>query len=595
MGVIEKAAEELHQVYQSGKRGIVLECAYQQEGEAVFEYLRETYFSNPIVLELENGIREYKKVDYYAPCFKIRPKEEAKRGASLYYFGDIEECQPNQYAAIGLEKAAVRGVNILLINRWQLLDSATREHLTRALIQLLGKRTEKQLPMILITVDKRRNIPQELSMYLHTVSVKKPDVSEIQEKVQEEISELMREEKIRDEISSQISFQTSFQNEIVSYLQGFRSFEIPYLFRLALEKYGNDAFDPEKKRILELISEQKVQMLEREGLLEWKLVKHVDLANMDILLRHLTNSGRIMSHLEEAVREGAEAPKGILIMGLPGTGKSLFAQYAAAKLKLPLVRLEMGRMMGGVVGESERNLRTAQKQAEELAPCILWIDEIEKGFAGSDKDANEGAYLKRMTGGFLTWLQEKKSSCYVIATANSIDGIPKEMLRKGRFDECFYTSMPSEQEVREILKVHLAKPERAHVMAAADEAVNAIMRLAIANTEKRFFTGADASALVVNTFNRLYLEYHKMERKETKKEYDCRHLREAMEAEFGELKLFSQTYGKTIAQYYQEIKKLNFMPASRKSPDTNYNLELKEFIAGEIRKLNAGQAKTLNK
>lgn len=581
MGVIEKAAEELYQAYQSGKNGVALECAYQQEGEEVFEYLRNTFFPDSVVLELENGVREYKKIDYYAPCFKVRPRNGAKKESTLYYFGDIENCQPNQYAAIGTEKAIARGVHILLINRWQLLESGTRESLMRVLLQILGKRKEKQLPMILITVDKRKNIPQELSMYLHVVSVEKPDVSELQEKVQENLQKLAEEQKISGEMLSRVSFQ----NEIVSYLQGFRCFEISYLFRLALERYKADAFDPEKKRILELISEQKVQMLEREGLLEWKLVKHVDLANMDILLKHLTDSGKIMGHLEEAVREGAEAPKGILVMGLPGTGKSLFAQYAAAKLKLPLVRLEMGRMMGGVVGESERNLRMAQKQAEELAPCILWIDEIEKGFAGSDRDANEGAYLKRMTGGFLTWLQEKKSSCYVIATANSIDGIPKEMLRKGRFDECFYTSMPSEQEVREILKVHLSKPERAHVMPVAEEAIGAVMRLAIANTEKRFFTGADANALVVNTFNRLYLDYHDSVREETKKEYDCKHLREVMEAEFAESKLFSQTYGENIGRYYQEIKKLNFVPVSKKSPDTHYNLELKEFIAGEIKKL----------
>ena len=135
-----------------------------------------------------------------------------------------------------------------------------------------------------------------------------------------------------------------FKREIVSYLQGFQGFEIEYLLERAERNYGEDAFDEKKKKILELIGNEKVKLLERDRLLEWKMVEHVDMANMERIGQHLHESGMIMGRLEDAVQKGVAVPKGILVMGLPGTGKSLFAQYAAAELKMPLIRLEMGRI-----------------------------------------------------------------------------------------------------------------------------------------------------------------------------------------------------------------------------------------------------------
>ena len=190
-----------------------------------------------------------------------------------------------------------------------------------------------------------------------------------------------------------------------------------------------------------------------------------------------------------------------------------------------------------------------------------------------------------MTGDFLTWLQEKKSSCYIIATANSIDGLPPEFFRKGRFDECFFTVMPSERELRGILRVHLLKPGRAHTESEAGKAIDEIIRYAIAG--KRFMTGADASVLVSNTFRRLYLDYPLQNEIQDKKEFDRKNLVSAMVGEFKDIKVFSETNGKDIAKYDEEIRKLNFKPASSAASAQDdmscygYDKNLEAFIITE--------------
>ena len=148
-------------------------------------------------------------------------------------------------------------------------------------------------------------------------------------------------------------------------------------------------------------------------------------------------------------------PKGILITGVPGCGKSLTAKAMSAMWKLPLLRLDIGKIFSGIVGSSEQNMRNAIKTAEAVAPSILWIDEIEKGFGnGSERD---GGTSTRIFGTFLTWMQEKTKPVFVIATSNNISSIPAEMLRKGRFDEIFFVDLPTLKEREIIFKLHLQK------------------------------------------------------------------------------------------------------------------------------------------
>jgi hypothetical protein len=151
---------------------------------------------------------------------------------------------------------------------------------------------------------------------------------------------------------------------------------------------------------------------------------------------------------------GLPSPKGIALIGIPGTGKSLTAKMIADLWHLPLLRLDVGSLFGSLVGESEERTRRALSLAETISPCILWVDEIEKAFAFGDGDAGTS---QRVFAHLLTWMQDKTSPCFVVATANNIAALPPELLRKGRFDEIFFLDLPTTEERREIFTVHLKK------------------------------------------------------------------------------------------------------------------------------------------
>lgn len=163
----------------------------------------------------------------------------------------------------------------------------------------------------------------------------------------------------------------------------------------------------------------------------------------------------------EAREFGLPHPKGILILGIPGTGKSLTAKVASSILGRPILRLDAGRLFAGIVGESEANLRRAVSTAEAIAPCVLWIDEIEKGMSGvRSSGSSDGGTSARVFGSFLSWMQEKTSPVLVIATANDVSQLPPELLRKGRFDDLFFVDLPDEAEREAIWTIHIARRNR---------------------------------------------------------------------------------------------------------------------------------------
>lgn len=207
---------------------------------------------------------------------------------------------------------------------------------------------------------------------------------------------------------------------------------------------------------VDTVLDEKRQTIKKSGILEFI---NVDVALEDVgglqnLKRWLLK--REGSWLDEAKSYGIPAPKGILITGVPGCGKSLTAKAIGAAWQLPLLRLDIGKIFAGLVGSSEQNMRTAIRTAEAIAPCILWIDEIEKGFAGSSGSGDSGT-SSRVFGSFLTWMQEKTHPVFVIATANNIDKLPPEFLRKGRFDEIFFVDLPTKSERKMIWDLHLHK------------------------------------------------------------------------------------------------------------------------------------------
>jgi len=202
------------------------------------------------------------------------------------------------------------------------------------------------------------------------------------------------------------------------------------------------------------IETYKKKIFDQEGLLEFCLTEDKDnIAGFDNLKRWLVERKDSFSTQKTT---SLPVPKGLLLMGVQGCGKSLAIKVIARELNLPLYRLDLARLYSKYVGETEKNLRTALMIAEKLAPACLWIDEIEKGFAASGGDI-DGGVSQRILGTFLTWMQERKAKSFIAATANDIYRLPPEFLRKGRFDEIFFVDLPDVESGERILKIHLKK------------------------------------------------------------------------------------------------------------------------------------------
>jgi AAA+ superfamily predicted ATPase len=210
-----------------------------------------------------------------------------------------------------------------------------------------------------------------------------------------------------------------------------------------------------------IVFSEKQQIIKKSGLLEYyesqeEFSRVAGLENLKLWL-----SKRSLAFSDRAAEFGLPAPKGVLLLGVQGCGKSLCAKAASSLWKLPLLRLDIGRMFGSLVGSSEENMRRAIQTAESVAPAILWIDEIDKAFAGTQgSSGSDAGTASRVFGTFLTWLSEKTAPVFVIATANDISNLPPELLRKGRVDDIFFVDLPSDQERREVFRIHLQKRGR---------------------------------------------------------------------------------------------------------------------------------------
>jgi ATP-dependent 26S proteasome regulatory subunit len=213
--------------------------------------------------------------------------------------------------------------------------------------------------------------------------------------------------------------------------------------------------------VREVLAEKR-QIIRKSGLLEYYTTEETfgEVGGLRVLKDWLRTRAAAFS--EEARTFGLPAPRGILLLGVQGCGKSLCAKAVSSLWQLPLLRFDMGRMFGSLVGSSEENVRRAIAVAESVAPAILWVDEIDKAFSGSrGSAAADGGTTARVFGTFLTWLSEKQAPVFVMATANDISQLPPELLRKGRLDEIFFVDLPDATERREIFRIHLSRRGRA--------------------------------------------------------------------------------------------------------------------------------------
>lgn len=254
---------------------------------------------------------------------------------------------------------------------------------------------------------------------------------------------------------------------------------------------------------INIIMDEKMQVIKKTGILEFVRTNFTidDIGGLDNLKSWLLKRNNSWS--EKAKKYSLPAPKGVLITGVPGCGKSLTAKAMSAIWKLPLLRLDLGKIFSGLVGSSEENMRRAIATAEAVAPSILWVDEIEKGLSGVNS-GNDSGVSSRIFGQFLTWMQEKEAPVFVIATANNISNLPPELLRKGRFDEIFFVDIPTFNERIEIFKLHLKKRLKNKEIAGEITIDNTLLQKLASMTEG--FIGAEIEQVVISALYEAFFE-----------------------------------------------------------------------------------------
>ena len=271
--------------------------------------------------------------------------------------------------------------------------------------------------------------------------------------------ELPRVEDLRivlDDAAAAMGVQASSDEALLDAARGLTVMEAKLAFGKAAAELGRLDHSA-----VPLIAREKERIIKQSEVLEYYPTdaRMADVGGLDQLKVWLE---RRRGAFGAGARDfGLDAPKGALLLGVQGCGKSLTAKAIAATWQFPLLRFDMGKVFGGIVGQSESNIRTALQVAQALAPCVLWIDEIEKGMAGmGSSDKTDGGTTARVVGTLLTWMQEKKDPVFVVATANRIDMLPPELLRKGRFDEIFFVDLPNLAIREEILTIHIKKKKR---------------------------------------------------------------------------------------------------------------------------------------
>ena len=306
----------------------------------------------------------------------------------------------------------------------------------------------------LVIVAPLMRIAPELEKDVTVIEFRPPDVRDLDRLLGRII------EDVKDKPQVKIRLDAAGRERLIHAARGLTLKEAENVFAKTLVLDGTlDADD------IGIVFSEKQQIIKKSGLLEYyasdEQFEHV--AGLENLKQWLAK--RSTAFTERAAEFGLPAPRGALLLGVQGCGKSLCAKAVSSLWKLPLLRFDVGRMFGSLVGSSEENIRRAIQTAESVAPAILWVDEIDKAFAGSiGSGGSDGGTASRVFGTFLTWLSDKTAPVFVIATANDISQLPPELLRKGRLDEIFFVDLPSEPERRAVFAIHLGKrgrgPER---------------------------------------------------------------------------------------------------------------------------------------
>ena len=444
-------------------------------------------------MNLKNNLRQY--IDAGYPILYIDAYEELKideiisslqleLGRKLIEWNaadglvDFENKTPFFESKFGLSEALAYlnsgnelNNQILVLKDAHTFLKSEEVEVTALLKRICQKIINGQIDTTILVVSPVVSIPKEIEKFV--------TVFEMDTVTQDEIKEHVKE--ILD--MYEMSVSDNLLDEIAIAFKGLSSYEIDTLINLSLAENGDIS-----QRDLKLIFEQKRQIIMKSNTLDMINVKEKkeDIGGLNNLKKWLDRKAVIYKDIDRAMKFGVDMPKGVLIAGIPGCGKSLTAKVTSAMFEVPLLKLDMGRIMGKYLGESETNMRKAIELAETISPCVLWVDELEKGFAGTDGSGHE--VTMRLFAAFLTWLQEKTSPVFVVATANDISKMPPELLRKGRFDDIFYVDLPNKNERRSIFDIHIRKRRPADLAKIDFDRI----------TDKtEGFSGADIESVVV--------------------------------------------------------------------------------------------------
>lgn len=370
-------------------------------------------------------------------------------------------------------------------------------------------------------------IPKELENLITVFDIPLPTVSEILAIINSFISDM------------KITVESDTINDIALSFKGLNEFQIRQILNLAYQDGG--CIDKDDKL---LILKEKEQFIKKSGMLEIVSFNETidDIGGLENLKEWLIRKRIVFANLDKAIKFGVDVPKGIMIVGMPGCGKSLTAKATASLFEIPLVRLDIGRLLGKYVGESEENMRNALKLSEAISPCVLWIDEIEKAFAGIGGGGGGNDVTTRLFGQFLTWMQEKENTVFIVATANDISKMPPEFLRKGRFDELFFVDLPNGEERMKIIDIHLKKRNKWNRM---------IDTIALIK-ETDGFNGADLEAVVKDTIETAFIDGREFITTDD------------LIKTVKDTKSISNTLKDKITEIKSTIKKIDIKPASKK-------------------------------
>ena len=340
-----------------------------------------------------------------------------------------------------------------------------KNSITRYLYDIVNSAEEHSASIIVITDEQVHSDLQRLGM---SIELELPNQEELLKLIQNTISSYNNQIKVE--------WTEDDFKEVSTILLGLSEIEVKnILSSLIVRGYVN------KDDLVELKYMKDNMFSDISGLEKVKVDKDTAFGGLENLKEWLDSKNKLMtpSKKEQMKQRGIKPPRGILIMGVPGCGKSLCAKAISLKWQLPLYLLDFATVQGRYVGQTEQQLKEALEAAEYISPCILWIDEIEKGLAGS---SDENGVTNRMIGQFLFWLQECDKEVFVVATANSVDKLPAELIRKGRFDEIFFVDLPNDAERKDIIKLYITKYLKINV---AEEFLNQLVEIT------KGFSGAD--------------------------------------------------------------------------------------------------------